>query len=154
MKILPNKSGWVQLGIAALIAVVLGGIASKWIIYTHPQTESKTVKNLTRINSVARNVVRTTRTTTPSKEGPIVTVVEERDLSTTNTNLISSSLVSSLSTPILPTVNRWGLSVALDPFKGEYWGGASYQPFGFLPVDVEVRSNFRDRVLVGGALRF
>lgn len=140
------KAKAITILLAILAVLKLGQI---WL--QKPKVEVKAEKKLTTINAVARNITRMTRSTSPSG---VVTVTEERDLTTENSRALESTLTSSLSVPVGETGRTWGVSVGYEPLTKEWWGGASYQPFTFLPIEVGVQSNFRDRVLVGGSLRF
>lgn len=132
-----------------LVVLAVLKLGSIWL--QKPKIEVTAEKKLSTINVERRNVVRTTHSTSP--DGTIK-VEEVRDTSVTNTGSLESSLTSSLSVPIGETARYWGLSVGYDPLKQEFWGGGSYQPLLFLPVNLGIKSNFKDRLLLEGTIKF
>lgn len=111
-----------QLILAALIACVLGGIAQKWLIYRYPKVEVHAAEKKDTAKVVKRNVVKTTTK-------PDGTVIEERDLSTTNTTELTSSLVSSLSVPVFPPSAMYGVTISKDILGNDFSGGVLFRPF-------------------------
>ena len=131
-----TRNGRTLTMLVALCAVAWVG--SRWLIYAHPKTESKTQKNLTRINAVSRNVTRTTRTTTPDGT---VTISEGRDLTREEASVRSALISSSLSVPVFPPGPVFGVTFEREWMTHEYQFGAAFRPFSFL--DVRAQTNLQ-----------
>ena len=139
-----------------LLIATLGVLGYYGFAYLNPAVSVNSQSKTSSTATIRRNVVRTTTVTTPTVVGTLVvntvTVMEERDLTTTNTDENSSNLVSSLSTPVFSPGYTYGVSVAIDPFSKDVQVGAILRPFDFL--ELGLKSNFRDKVFVEGNLFF
>lgn len=111
----------------------------RWVIYAHPKIETKAETHVAENKSIRHHTVKTTTTTTPTKEGPVVTVVEEKDLTVEETHTVASALTSSLSVPILPPGPRFGVSFEREWLFQEYSFGVVARPLDIL--DVYVKTN-------------
>ena len=131
-----SKTDWrVQVGqllVAVLIACVLGGIASKYIIYKNPAVTVTASAKVEEKKVVKKNVITKTTTTTPTVNGPIVTVIEEKDLTVEDTALLSSLLSSSLSTPVFNPSYILGIHGYRNVINNDWMVGATFKPLSFI----------------------
>lgn len=130
-----------------LLVAVGGWNLYHYITASHPNTASTTTQNRTEQAQIRKNIVRETQETKPDG-----TTLKTRliDLSTTDSLTLDSLVSQSLSS--LPLARQYGLSVAYDPFKQEWWGGGVYGLTPFL--EVGIRSNVKDRLLLEGIIKF
>jgi len=136
------------------VVLVVGGayyVLDHWIVYTHPAVAVNSQIKTQQSAIIHRNVVRTTTTTTPTKEGPLVTVVEEKDLTTEDTTALTSLVASSLSTPVFAPEAVFGIQAYRDVVGAGWLFGATVKPLSFFEVGIMTNEQF-NKLMIGGTL--
>lgn len=118
-----------------------------WFGKPRLQTSTQTTQKRTKTAKIAKNIVKTTLETFPDGKTVKTQIL---DTSTIQSDQTSSTVAFSLTA--LPPLIQYGVSVGFDPFQREMWYGGEYRLLG--PVWLGVDTNLKDRVILGGSIKF
>jgi hypothetical protein len=145
-----------------LTVLLVGGLVGsgvycfqRWVIYAHPAQSFNSEATTRENRAIRRNVTTRTTTTTPTVVGTlianVVTVVEEKDTTTEESAAVSSTLASSLSTPVFPPGWTLGIQGYKDVVGTGWLGGVVVKPFDFLELGLMTNESF-NKLYLGGTV--